>query len=452
MRPGPGIYATENENVNKVIKSFAAVLLATGLPVTATAQTKITIGTVNNADMIRMQELSSEFERQHPDIKLDWVILEENTLRQRLTTDIATQGGQFDVITIGMYETPIWGEKGWLQALDKLPESYDTDDILPAVREGLSVDGTLYALPFYGEGSMTYYRTDLFSEHNISMPEQPTWEQIKQYASTLHDPENEVYGICLRGKAGWGENMALMTTMANTFGARWFDEQWKPEFTGEAWQTAVSFYVDLLDSYGPPGASSNGFNENLALFNSGKCAMWMDATVAGSFLTDASQSIVSQHVGYALAPTQVTSKGAGWLWAWGLAIPQTSDAKAAARTFTLWATSKEYAELVAKNNGIAAMPPGTRQSTYANAAYLEQAPFARLTLQSMQNANPTSPTLNPVPYTGVQFAAIPEFQSVATQVGKFVSGALAGSMTVEEAMQRSQQVTERVMKRARYYQ
>jgi sorbitol/mannitol transport system substrate-binding protein len=415
------------------------------------ASTTVTIGTVNNGDMIRMQELSGAFEQAYPDIKLEWVVLEENVLRQRLTTDIATGGGQFDVMTIGMYEAPIWGKKGWLAPMDNLPADYDVEDIFPSVRNGLSSEGTLYGLPFYSESSMTYYRKDLFEAAGLNMPEQPSWDQVRDFAKALHKPAQDQYGICLRGKAGWGENMALVSTMSNAFGARWFDEQWKPEFNGQEWKNTVSFYVDLLGNYGPPGASSNGFNENLALFNSGKCAMWVDATVAGAFVTDKAQSNVADSVGFALAPQQVTTKGAGWLWSWGLAIPASSDAKDAATAFATWATSKEYSQLVAEKFGIAAMPPGSRASTYANAEYMAAAPFAATTLASMDRANPNDSTLKPSPYTGIQFAAIPEFQSVATQVGKLVSGALAGSMTVDEALSSAQSVTEREMKRARYY-
>ena len=57
--------------------------------------------------------------------------LEENVLRQRVTTDIATKGGQFDVITIGTYEVPIWAKQGWLVPLDNLGADYDVDDLLP---------------------------------------------------------------------------------------------------------------------------------------------------------------------------------------------------------------------------------------------------------------------------------------------------------------------------------
>ncbi|WP_371877873.1 ABC transporter substrate-binding protein [Pseudomonas chlororaphis] len=412
------------------------------------AQT-LTIATVNNSDMIRMQKLSKAFESEHPDIKLNWVVLEENVLRQRLTTDIATQGGQFDVLTIGMYEAALWGAKGWLQPMQDLPAAYDLQDIFPAVREGLSAKGTLYALPFYAESSMTYYRTDLFKDAGLVMPEHPTWEQIGEFAGKLNKPEQEQYGLCLRGKAGWGENMALITTLANGFGARWFNEQWQPEFTGTEWKNALTFYVDTMKKAGPPGASSNGFNENLALFNSGKCAIWVDASVAGSFVTDKSQSKVSEHVGFTYAPQQVTDKGSAWMYSWALAIPTSSKAKDAAQTFATWATSKEYGALVAEKDGIANVPPGTRASTYSE-AYLQAAPFARVTLESLKVADPTKPTLKPVPYIGIQLVTIPEFQAIGTQVGKLFSAALIGQTTVDQALAAAQQTTEREMKRAGY--
>ncbi|AWA39634.1 ABC transporter substrate-binding protein [Pseudomonas sp. 22105] len=429
-------------------KALLALTCMTLSSVSLGAQT-LTIATVNNSDMIRMQKLSKTFETEHPDIKLNWVVLEENVLRQRLTTDIATQGGQFDVLTIGMYEAALWGAKGWLEPMKDLPASYALDDVFPSVREGLSVKGSLYALPFYAESSITYYRTDLFKDAGLTMPERPTWEQIAGFAEKLTHKDNEQYGICLRGKAGWGENMALITTVANAYGARWFDEQWKPEFSGPEWKNALNFYVDTMKKSGPPGASSNGFNENLALFNSGKCAIWVDASVAGSFVTDKTQSKVADHVGFTYAPHQVTDKGSAWLYSWALAIPTSSKAKDAAKEFSAWATSKEYGELVAKTDGIANVPPGTRASTYSD-AYMSAAPFAKVTLESLKAADPSKPTLKPVPYIGIQLVTIPEFQGIGTQVGKLFSAALIGQTTVDQALTAAQQTTEREMKRAGY--
>ncbi|RON54413.1 ABC transporter substrate-binding protein [Pseudomonas frederiksbergensis] len=428
-----------------------ALFLSAGFSFALLAQAAdtVTIATVNNSDMIRMQKLSKTFEAAHPDIKLNWVVLEENVLRQRLTTDIATQGGQFDVLTIGTYETPLWGAKHWLEPMNDLPAGYDLDDIFPSVRQGLSVNDTLYALPFYGESTITYYRTDLFKDAGLNMPEHPTWTQLGEFAGKLHHPDKEQYGMCLRGKAGWGENIALLSTMANAFGARWFDEQWRPQLTGPEWTAAANFYVDTLKRYGPPGVSSNGFNETLALFNSGKCAMWVDASVAGSFITDKTQSNVADKVGFVAAPTQVTDKGSSWLYAWSLAIPTSSQHKEAAKAFVTWATSKEYIQLVAEKDGIANVPPGTRMSTYSD-AYLQAAPFAKVTLQMMQNADPAHPSMQPVPYVGIQYVTIPEFQAIGTSVGKQLSAALTGQMSVEQALASAQQNTEREMKRAGY--
>ncbi len=434
--------------MNHTLKALVAASCLS-LAVGAQAAETVTIATVNNSDMIRMQRLAKTFEEQHPDIKLKWVVLEENVLRQRLTTDIATQGGQFDVLTIGMYEAALWGEKGWLEPMKDLPADYALDDVFPSVREGLSANGQLYALPFYAEASITYYRTDLFEQAGLKMPEQPTWEQMAEFAGKLHQPDKGQYGICLRGKAGWGENMALITTVANAYGARWFDEQWKPEFTGSEWKNALNFYVDTMKKYGPPGASSNGFNENLALFNSGKCAMWVDASVAGSFVTDKSQSKVADSVGFTFAPTQVTDKGASWLYSWALAIPTSSKSKDAAKTFSAWATSKAYGELVAEKDGVANVPPGTRASTYSD-AYMKAAPFAKVTLDSLKKANPADPSAKPVPYVGIQLVTIPEFQAIGTAVGKLFAAALTGQMQPEQALQAAQQSTEREMKRAGY--
>nr|WP_146590544.1 sugar ABC transporter substrate-binding protein [Puniceibacterium confluentis] len=416
----------------------------------ASAQdTTITIATVNNGDMIRMQGLTDDFKSKNPGIEVEWVTLEENVLRQRVTTDVATKGGQYDVMTIGTYEVPIWGKQGWLVSLNDLPAEWDADDILPAIRGGLTVDDELYAAPFYGESSMVMYRTDLMEKAGLEMPEAPTWDFIKEAAAAMTDKDGEIYGICLRGKAGWGENMAFLTAMSNSYGARWFDENWQPQFDSDAWKSTLTDYLDLMNNYGPPGSSSNGFNENLSLFQTGKCGMWIDATVAASFVTNPTDSSVADKVGFALAPDNGLGKRGNWLWAWSLGIPAGTQKEEAAKKFVAWATSKDYLALVAENEGWANVPPGTRTSLYENPEY-QKVPFAQMTLESINAADPTNPTVDPVPYTGVQFVAIPEFQGIATAVGQQFSAALAGQMSAEDALAAAQTLATREMSRAGY--
>lgn len=443
-----------NPSVGALLYSLAlssAAACAQSTPPASEHGTTLTIATVSNGDMIRMRALSKEFENDHPDIELDWHVLDENALRQRVTTDIATNGGRFDVLTIGTYEAPIWAERGWLAPLDDLPAEYDVDDILPPIRESLSFDGALYGAPFYGESAFTMYRTDLFERAGLAMPEQPTWDFIASAARKLADRSNEVYGICLRGKPGWGENISFLTAMANSYGARWFDMDWTPQLDSEAWKAAVTDYVVLMRDAGPPDAAANGYNENLALFQAGKCAIWIDATAAGQFVTNA-DSEAADRVGFALAPDKGLGKSANWLWAWALAIPETSDSQDAARKFIAWATSKHYLELVASKEGWSNVPPGTRASLYANQAYVDAAPFAELTLASIRRADPKNPTVDEVPYTGIQYVAIPAFQSIGTAVGNRFAKALNEEISIDEALDNAQWVTGKVIERARFLQ
>ncbi len=419
--------------------------------------TELTIITVNNPDMQVMESFTDEFEAAHPEINLNWVVLPENELRARVTTDVAAQAGTFDVVTVGTYEVPIWASLGWIVSMDELFEAnpdqvqpdYDVEDLLAPVRAGLSYDGSLFALPFYAESSMTFYNKAIFEEAGLTMPEQPTWDEIREFACTLHDPANSRYGIALRSLPGWGEVMAPLTTVVNTYGGRWFDENWEPQLTSPEWNEAVSFYVSLLNDCGIPG-TQNGFTESLTAMAQGQAAMWVDATVAAGFLTDPNQSQISDDVGFAPAPVGPVAKGNHWLWAWSLAIPETSPHQAEALQFVTWATSKDYIQLVGETNGWGTVPPGTRTSTYERQEYLDAAEFAPLVLDAIQTADPTDATRDPVPYVGVQFVGIPEFQGIGTDVSQEINNALAGNATVAESLERANQIAREVMEEAGY--
>ncbi len=432
---------------------LAAGLALAALPMLAQgarADTTLTVATVNNVQMIEMQKLSPVFEQQHPGIHLRWVVLEENVLRQRVTTDIATQGGQFDILTIGNYEVPIWAKQKWLAPFDNLPASYDLDDVLAPVRAGLTYDGKLYALPFYGESVMTLYRTDLFKKAGLTMPAAPTYTQIREFADKITDKPNQIYGICLRGKPGWGENMAYFSTLVTAMGGQWFDDSYKPTINTPAWKAALTYYDGIMKADGPPGASSNGFNENLSLFASGHCGMWIDATSAAGTVYDKKQSQVADSVGFAALPTGTFKGGPTWLWSWNLAIPASSKQVDAARTFILWATSKEYIELVAKTDGWVNIPPGTRTSSYTNPNYKQVAPFSDFVLQAINQSNPTGQTEHHRPYTGAQFVGIAPFQAIGTQVGQTVAATLSGSMSVTQALASANSAAGRAVRQAGY--
>jgi sorbitol/mannitol transport system substrate-binding protein len=409
----------------------------------------LTVGTVNNSQMVQMEQLTTQvFQKEHPNIKVKFVTLPEDDLRTKVTQDVATNAGEFDIATIGSYDTPIWANNGWalnlapdlakMSAADK--SSYDYNDLLKPVMASLSYQNNPYALPFYAESSMMMYNKTIFASHHLTMPLHPTWDQIAAFAKELNDPATGTVGLALRGQAGWGMNMAPLDTVINTYGGRWFDNNWTPQLTSPAVEKAVTTYVNLLKNYGESGASTAGWEECLSLMTQGKAAMFYDATSFGGSLESASTSKIAGNVGYAYAPTEVTTNGSRWLWAWALGIVKTSRNQDAAFQFITWATSLQYLTLAGKTFGWANVPPGTRNSIYQNADYQKASPFAAITLNSINTTTPDQPTLQPVPYHGVQFVEIPQFEDVGQQISENISAAIAGKMTVATALQQADQL------------
>jgi sorbitol/mannitol transport system substrate-binding protein len=397
--------------------------------------TTITMAAVDNPQMADLKTLLPNFESAHPNIKVNIVTLPEDQLRQQVTTDVAAKSGRFDLFTEGTYEVPIWAKLGWIENLAPYiakDSSYAPDDLIAGIKGALTYNGNLYAVPFYGESSMLMYRKDMLSAAGVTMPDHPTWDQVAAAAKAVNS--SSVNGICLRGLPGWGEQLAPLDTVVNTFGGRWFDQNWNATLTTPAWHDAVTFYVNLLKNAGEPGAGNAGFTECLNAYNSGKVAMWYDATVAASNFTGAAAT----NSGYAYAPTKLTPYS-GWLWSWALGIPSTSTKKDAAWTFIDWATNKDYIKLVGTKLGWAHVPPGTRTSTYSIPEYQAAAgAFAAVTLDSIAHADVTHSTVDAVPYIGVQYVDIPEFQQLGDQVSQEFAKVIAGGQTVDQALQKAQ--------------
>jgi sorbitol/mannitol transport system substrate-binding protein len=401
----------------------------------------IVVAIIANPQMEDAISLAPEFFEEQAGIDVSFITLPENEARAKITASVATGGGEFDVVMISNYETPQWAENGWLTNLQPYADKtrgYDPQDFFPSIRQALSYDGDLYSVPFYGESSFLVYRDDLFRQAGLKMPAQPTWPQVAELARKLDDPARGVSGICLRGLAGWGENLAPLNTVVNTFGGRWFDMDWDAQLTEKPFVDAVEFYVDLVQSYGEPGAATSGFSECVTLYAQGQAAMWYDATSMVSTIESEADSTVVGKNAYAPAPV-VETDVSGWLYSWSLGIPETSDSKDEAWEFVSWMTDKDYIRLVGEELGWARVPPGSRLSTYQIPQYAKQAKaYAEPTLTALKTVDPNKPTVDPVPYSGIQFVGIPEFQDLGTRVSQQISAAIAGQQTVEEALDQSQ--------------
>ena len=403
---------------------------------TSSEVVELNLATVNNPQMVDMESLKGEFEAQYPDIKVNFIVMEEGDLRDSVTRDIATSGGQYDILTIGAYEVPIWGANGWLADLTDLAGNdaeYDVDDILEPVRVGLSANDNLYAVPFYGESSFTMYNTEVFEAAGLTMPERPTWDEIADFAQQIVEGGYAESGICLRGKPGWGDQGAALSTVVQAFGGNWFDNDWNQTVNAPEFVEAVEFYTSLARDYGQSDPVGSSFPECLSNVKNGTSAMWYDATSAAGSL-EAADSPVAGKMGYAYAPVKETDQS-GWLWSWNLAIPATSEKVDAAWTFLRWATSKEYLQLVGNEIGWANVPPGSRASTYEIPEYQEAAAaFGDITVEIMNDVNPDQPGVNPQPWTGIQFVSIPEFQDIGNRLTQDLAPVFAGTAEAQDVL------------------
>ncbi|MFH8982092.1 ABC transporter substrate-binding protein [Streptomyces varsoviensis] len=439
------------------VAAATAALLATstacaGAGGTGSGGDTINVLMVNNPQMMELQKLTAAHFTKETGIKVNFTVLPENDVRDKISQDFSNQGGQYDVATISNYEVPFFAKNGWLHPLDDYvakDAAFDQKDILRPLTQSLTAeDGKLYAEPFYGESSFLMYRKDVFAQKGLKMPEHPTWQQVADLAAKADGAQPGMKGICLRGLPGWGELAAPLTTVVNTMGGTWFDKDWKARLDSPEFEKATKFYVDLVRSHGETGAAQSGFAECLNNLTQGKTAMWYDATSAAGSL-EAANSPVKGKIGYVPAPVERT-KSSGWLYTWAWGMEKASRNTERAWKFISWASGKKYEELVGEKSGWANVPAGRRASTYARPAYKEAASaFSDVTLEAIRSARPNDPGVQPRPAPGIQFVGIPQFTDLGLKVSQEISAAIAGRQSVDAALKKSQALAEKTGRKYR---
>ena len=451
MNPG-----TKSRRTAKTLITVASMSVITAVALTgcgaggsgggASGDKTVNVLMVNNPQMVDLQKLTAENFTKDTGIKVNYTVLPENDVRAKISQEFSSQAGQYDVATISNYEVPAYAKNGWLSSLSGTvakDKAFDQSDILPAMTSALTVDGKLYAEPFYGESSFLMYRTDVFEKAGLTMPEKPTWDEVAALAAKVDGVEPGMKGICLRGQPGWGQIFAPLTTVVNTFGGTWFEKDWTPGVDKPAFEEAVNFYVDLINAHGENGAPQAGYTECLNNLQQGKVAMWYDSTAAAGSL-EAEDSPVAGKLGYVAAPVKETASS-GWLYTWAFAIQKAGKHQDAAAKFIEWASSKEYENTVGKELGWSRVPAGKRASTYENADYQKSASaFYQQTVDAIKSVDPENPGLQARPAPGIQFVAIPEFADMATKVSQDVSSAIAGKQSVADALKTGQGLAEKV--------
>ncbi len=437
----------------KRIVTILVVMVSLLVPTQVFAEdVTINIALANNPISQALAQIAEE-KYSAPGVTVNIAVLPENDLRQKLTTEASTGGTTYDMFYVGPYEAANWARFGWLENLEPYFEAlspekkewYDRDDLIDGMVGSLSLDDELYALPFYGEGSFTMYNKVLFEKNGLTMPEEPTWEEIYELAKKIHDPDNGIVGMTMRGAPGWGMSGAPFVTMVNAFGGRFYDMDWNATIDTPEQRAAWKMYKKILREAGQNDILSYTYNECIALMQSGKCGIYYDATSIAPPL-EAEGSAVKGMVGYAMPPHQKMKTNTAWLWNWAMGInPNTTqEKKLAVFDFMLWATSKDYIKMTVELDPTgASTPPASRESTYDLPVYAK-APYAEATLKTLKSTDFTKPTLKPVPYVGLQYIAIPEFADAGTKMTEYLADYVVDKISLDEAISMTQQVFEQV--------
>jgi sorbitol/mannitol transport system substrate-binding protein len=451
---------------SSVVLAVLGMLLVLGIPVFASGSGQqassgpvtVNIALANNYISQQLARIAPvEYKAEGVTINLS--VLPENDLRQRLTTEASTGGTTYDIFYIGPYEAQTWAKNGWLENLepyfDRLTAQekswYDRPDLIKGMLDSVSLDGKAYGIPFYGESSFIMYNKELFAAKGLTMPEEPTWQQIYELAKQIHDPARGIVGFTMRGSPGWGMSGAPFVTMVNAFGGKFFDMQWNATVNTQEQRNAWEMYKKILREAGQTDILSYTYNECIGLMSSGNCGIYYDATSLAPPLED-STSKVQGKIGYVAAPHDKLQKNTAWLWNWTMGInPKTTQAKKeAAFKFMLWASSKDYVQLAYKYDPTgSAIPPAARSSTYRLPFYAA-VPYAAPTLKVLEGMDFTKPCLEPVPYVGLQYIAIPEFADAGDIMTRNLADYVVDNITLDEALRRTQQVFEAIARDGGY--
>jgi sorbitol/mannitol transport system substrate-binding protein len=411
---------------------------------------ELVIAAVNNPDMIIMEELAPKFTEQ-TGIKVKFTVLPENEVRSKITQDVGLKGGQFDLFTLGTSDTVTYLENGWVLNLDQqfnaLPAAekaaYDLEDVFGSVRDSMTAKGKgLAGLPFYSESTMVFYNKEIFAAKGLTMPRNPTWDDIYNLAVKANDPAQGISGIAFRGLPGYGENMYTFAVLVYSFGGQFYDMDWNAKFDTPEMRNALQYYKKLIKDAGEPSPTTCGYTECLNLMSSGKAAMWYDATVSAGTMANAVDSQVKGKIGYAISPVQVKKQNTGTVGGWGMSISAYTKYPAEAFKFLTWCTGKDYIRLVGQTKGWKSAPSGTRQSTYGIPEYQRECDFAEITRDSILAVDFFQPAVNPTPYSGNSLPNIPEYSSWGEYCAQELAAYITDQRTLDQIVANCQRALE----------
>lgn len=359
---------------------------------------KLRVAMVTQSWTQRLEPLIPEFE-ELTGIDVTYEILPEDQFRQKTTVEFAAGTSDVDVfLSMAVQEGIKYESAGWYQDFEELLGRTDiTDpdfDFPDFTKSGLTIailpNGKLIGLPVYNEFGALFYNKEMFEKAGVAYPPK-TLDDVVAAAKAIHDPDQGIYGICLRGKGATATSQ--FTPVMWGFGADWTTPDGKAAINTPEYTAALDWWGSILRDYGPPGVTSYGWQQCQDLFLQGKTPMWLDGSSFFANLVDPKQSTVVEHVGIVAAPSGPKAQ-VPWVGGWHLSIYDQSKHKEAAWLFVQWALSKD---MVLKAQ-LANIPTG-RTSAWMAPEYISQNKYpdmdeAFLTATSIGDAQWNPPVLN----------------------------------------------------------
>lgn len=395
--------------------------------------TEIKVAVASHPSIEAFKELLPRFE-ELTGIDVVFDEMEEGAQGQKLLLEASSGTTSYDAVMNAPERVPNHADLGYLEPLDswieKTPDWFDYEDILPAYRDMLSYEGKHYGIPFAGETIFQFYRKDLFDKYDVEVP--TTFEEVMETAAFFQDKEDGLSGISFRARSGW-EFTYMWSVFIFPFGGRMIEpETGEPGLNNPETIDSLQYMIDLRP-YAPVGIESFSFPEAWDAFMQGKTAMMIEASAAAPEVEDPEKSVVAGKVGYAPMPAGPDGAYSG-VWGWGFSLTAGSEKKEAAWAFITYMTSKTMQDEYISNGGIV-----SRESMLSDPEQQEKYPYYGAILKTLKQAADLQDK-----GLGVVLM-IPEWSQISEIMGTEGARAFAGEISAAEAAESMQAQVEEVL-------
>ena len=424
---------------------------APGTTVTTTAPvTTITVITYAGPESDILEKgLYTAFEEE-TGINVKVEVYDETTLREKMILDFEAGTGTYDVVRVQFWHIPEYISMGWLEPLNEYiatkpnPEWLDLTQI-PGL-DALTHDGKIYALTDTLLSDVMIYRKDIFDAEGWKVP-----TTVAEYLDILDKFENcklagkytDMYGTWGRGYSSfdaYGSISGWLWAYGNTF-IDFVNGKPVARVNDAVNVQAMEDWVHMLKEHGPPGQATIGWVKGGELFCAGKILMQTEVTGFGNYYNNPELSGVAGKVGFALSPVGPAGNHVQWYFSTGLGINADSKNKDAAWQFIQWRTSAEAYRIELANNIRLDMPYRAAYGWPEHTALAEN--------WGVEEFMKVLPDVQAYA-TGLHWPLIPEFTEVSEAVTTQISEAIAGTKTVQAALDDAQVAVNAILTEAGY--